>query len=57
MQNGAANELHVVVPLAEGTASRFADHGECLREKVIQRCAVIKPAAELVGPCAELFVG
>ena len=57
VQDGAADELDVVVSLAQRAARGLAHHGERFREEIVQRRAIVQPAAELVGLSAELFVG
>ena len=40
VQGGAAHELHVEVPQAEGALGRLADRGERLGQQVVERLAV-----------------
>jgi hypothetical protein len=57
VQNDAAYELHVEMAHVQRAAAGFADYGEGLREKVLERLAGGEPMAELVGLRAQLFVG
>ena len=57
VQRGAAHDLHVEVPLADGAHGRLAGHGERLGQQVVEGLAVGVALAELVGLGAQLGVG
>jgi len=57
VQRGAAHDLDVEVPLAEGAAGRLTGDGEGLDQDVVDRLAVGEPLAEDVGLGAQLGVG
>ena len=48
MEGGAAHELDVEVPLAEGPLGRLAHGGERLREDVVEALAVGQPLDQLI---------
>ena len=49
VQDGAADELDIVMALAEGAAGGFADDGEGFGQQVVGGGAIVQAAAELVG--------
>ena len=57
VEDDAADELDVVVALAEAAAGDFADGGEGLGEQVVQGFAGGQAVAELLGEAGELAVG
>ena len=57
VQGGAAHDLHVEVPLAEGALARLADGGERLREEHVERLALVEALTETLGLVAQLLVG
>ena len=57
VQRGAAHDLDVEVPQAEGARGRLADGGESLRQDVVEGLALGEPRLEAVGLLAQLGVG
>jgi hypothetical protein len=57
VQDGAGQQLDVVVPLADGAACRFADGRERFRQQVVQRFVGLEAAAELAGLVTQRLVG
>ncbi len=57
VQRGAAHQLHVEVPLAEGALGTFAGSREGLRQQFVQGFTVGVAAFELVGLAPQLGVG
>ena len=57
VQDHAADELHVEMPLAKRALARLADHGEGLGQQFVERGAVREPLAELVRLGPQRLVG
>ncbi len=56
VQRGAAHQLDVEVPLAEGPLGRLPDDRERLRQEVVEGLAVLEPLSEDIGLGAQLRV-
>ena len=56
VQAGPAHDLHVVVALAQGAASRFPHRGECLGKQIVESLTIGEPGAEFVGERAQFGV-
>ena len=54
VEHHAADQLHVVVPLAKHPFGRLAHHREGLFQKVVQALALGQPRLEHLGPGLEL---
>ena len=57
VKGDAADQLDVVMALAERALGRLADRREGFGQQVVELCAVGEPAAEDVGLAAQLVVG
>ncbi len=47
MEHNAADELDIIMPLAEHPSGCLANHGKCFRQKFVKRCALGYPFPEL----------
>ena len=56
MQNDAADHLHTVRPHPQHAVSRLAADGERLRQKLVERLALLQTRLEFVGFRAQLLV-
>lgn len=56
VEHNAANELHIVVALTNGTPGCFAYHGEGFGKKIIERFAIGETLLELIGFGAQFGV-
>ena len=57
VQRGAAHDLHVEVPLAEGALARLTHGREGLGQEHVEGLAVVESLAETLGLVAQLLVG
>ncbi len=57
VQDHAADELHVEMPLAEHALGRLADRGEGRDEQIVEPSAVLQRFAELLGAGAQRLIG
>ena len=56
MQDNAADQLHIVMPLAKHPAGGLANHGKGLRQQVVQRFPLGNPLPELDSLTGEFRV-
>src|SRR4030042_5863069 len=56
MEHNPANQLDIIVPLAEGSPRCLADHGKGFGENFLQRLSPVDPLFELPCPCPDLII-
>ena len=56
MQHRAADQLHIIVPLAYGAAGRLACDGKGFGQKVVQGLAALEPFPESRGHGSQFAV-
>ena len=57
VQHHAADQLHIVVTQTEHAVRRFAHHGKCLRQQLVERLALLEARFESVSLGTQVGVG
>ncbi len=57
VQHDSADQLDVIMALAERAPGRLADRGKRLRQDIVERLACLEPLAEADGLAGKLLVG